>query len=111
MGKIQLKEQNIRLKLSEIDAIKTSFKHHFASADHLWIFGSRVDPNARGGDIDLYIETISPSQEALNKKLDFVCELYKAIGLQKIDVVLKLTTSDFHLPIYEVAKSEGIQLL
>lgn len=95
-----------------MDSIKEAFNHHFAPADHLWIFGSRVDPDARGGDIDLYIETtISPSQEALNRKLAFVCELYEAIGLQKIDVVLNLVDSNFHLPLYDIAKSEGVQLV
>jgi hypothetical protein len=93
-------------------ALKKAFSHHFAPTDHLWLFGSRVDANARGGDIDLYIETtIIPSQEVLDNKLSFLCELYEAIGLQKIDVVLNLVGSNTHLPIYDIAKSEGVQLL
>ena len=46
---------NIRLKDYEIVAITDAFKKLFLPQDHLWIFGSRVDMDKRGGDIDLYI--------------------------------------------------------
>lgn len=95
-----------------IIAPKKAFCHHFAPTDHLWVFGSRAEANARGGDIDLYIETtLQPSQEVLNRKLNFLCELYEVIGLQKIDVVLNLVGNGTHLPIYDIAKAEGVQLL
>ncbi len=47
----------IRLTTEEINSIKTIFTKYFSNKDHLWIFGSRVDPTQRGGDIDLYIES------------------------------------------------------
>lgn len=107
-----MSKKQVRLSVSEVNAIKEAFGQHFASKDHLWLFGSRTNPEERGGDIDLYIETtIHPSAEALNRKISFVCDLYERIGLQKIDVVLNVVGSDFHLPIYDVAKSEGMKLV
>lgn len=107
-----MKEKSIRLSSFEINAIKEAFRKNFSSMDHLWLFGSRLDPNARGGDIDLYIETtLQSSQEVLNRRIIFLCDLYEKIGLQKIDVVLNLVSSEVYLPIYEIAKSEGILLL
>ncbi len=104
--------KNIRLTPFEIDAICTSFRTHFAPEDHLWLFGSRVNLKARGGDIDLYIETtISDASSAVDKNTAFVIELYDKIGEQKIDVVLNLVTRGHKLAIYEVAREEGIQLV
>jgi hypothetical protein len=104
--------ENIRLTPFEIGAICESFRAYFEPEDHLWLFGSRVNPKARGGDIDLYIETtISDVSTAVDKNTAFVIDLYDKIGEQKIDVVLNLLTRDYKLAIYEVAREEGVQLV
>ena len=103
--------KNIRLKPFEIEAICSSFRTYFGPEDHLWLFGSRVNPQARGGDIDLYIETLLDASTAVDKEGDFVFELYDKIGEQKIDVVLNLITRPYKLAIYEVAREEGVQLV
>lgn len=109
---VKMTMRNIRLTPFEIDAICTSFHTYFTSEDHLWIFGSRVNPNARGGDIDLYIETTIPDAvTVVDKNTAFVIDLYDKIGEQKIDIVLNLVTRDHKLSIYEVAREEGIQLV
>jgi hypothetical protein len=48
---------------------------------------------------------------AFDKKIAFLSNLKKEIGDQKIDVVLRIISSDHHLPIYEVAKSQGVRLV
>lgn len=101
--------KGIRLTDSEVLAICKIFRSHFLASDHLWIFGSRVDLNKRGGDIDLYIETKMSAEIASEAKIKFLTNLEIALGEQKIDVVLKI--AGFDLPIYEVAKEEGIKLL
>jgi len=104
--------QDIRLTPFEIDAICASFRTYFTSEDHLWLFGSRVNPKARGGDIDLYIETtLLDASAAVDKQTAFVIELYEKIGEQKIDVILNLLTRDYELAIYEVAREQGVQLV
>ncbi|MCE3230723.1 MAG: polymerase, beta domain protein region [Alphaproteobacteria bacterium] len=107
-----LKFKNIRLAPSEVEAICETFRQFFAPEDHLWLFGSRANLKARGGDIDLYIETTIPDvSSVVDKKISFVTDLYDKIGEQKIDVVLRLLSSDFQLPIYDIAKQEGVQLV
>lgn len=103
---------NIRLKPEEISAICQTFRHSFLGEDHIWLFGSRTDPTARGGDIDLYIETnITDTKEIFDKKMQFVIGLKEKIGEQKIDVVIHMLSSTTQLPIHSVAKETGIKLL
>lgn len=105
-------EINVRLSGNVLSAICNHFSTFFLPTDQLWLFGSRTDLNKKGGDIDLYIETNETNYEkAVCKKLDFLCALKKEIGDQKIDVVLRLTTSNYHLPIYDIARSEGVRLI
>lgn len=102
----------MRLTQEELEIIKTTFRHYFGSNDHLWLFGSRVDDEKRGGDIDLYVETTEIDTDVLiKKKRDFILDLCELIGDQKIDVVLNQIHKDELLPIHEVAKKTGEQLL
>ncbi len=102
----------IRLNQQHLEAIKRLFCSFFSENDHLWIFGSRVDPTKRGGDIDLYIETTEMNtKEAIKKESQFILALEKTLGEQKIDVVLNMKIHQCHLPIYEVAKTTGILLV
>jgi hypothetical protein len=39
----------IRLQAHEIAILKDAFRQHFMATDHIWIFGSRADPQAREG--------------------------------------------------------------
>ena len=102
----------IRLTQYTIDAIKKSFVENFLPNDELWIFGSRVYPEKKGGDIDLYIESnIDDANVAVKKKLSFLVSIFKQIEEQKIDVVLNLKSLNHTLMIYDVAKKEGVRLV
>jgi predicted nucleotidyltransferase len=76
----------------------------------VWLFGSRVDDSKRGGDIDLYIE---PENQDISliamAKLHFLRSLHSELGEQKIDIVLRLANAKT-LPVYDIAKENGIQL-
>ena len=105
---------NPKIRLSEpnIKAIKEIFIKYFFNSDQLWLFGSRTDLNKKGGDIDLYIESDLESYAlAVDKKVAFLCEVKQKIGDQKIDVVIKLKSSNYQLAIYDIAKAEGVQLI
>jgi predicted nucleotidyltransferase len=102
----------MRLTLFEQEEIKESFRQNFGAEDHLWLFGSRVDDNKRGGDIDLYVETMeSDTVHAVKKEIAFMTDLWVRIGEQKIDVVLNVLSSPYELPVYRIAKETGIQLV
>ena len=101
----------IRLREYDVEAIKAAFKKNFGPDDHLWIFGSRVELAKKGGDIDLYIETSEFFDEAFQKKRRFLVDLWDAIGEQKIDVVLHVTTDTEKKLIYVVAREKGVILV
>ena len=104
--------ERVRLSNHDLQAIITAFKNYFLESDHLWLFGSRVDLSRRGGDIDLYIETNAMTiKESLHMKSYFLMEVEQRIGEQKIDVVLNVISLKYDLPIYVIAKAEGIQLV
>jgi hypothetical protein len=101
---------NIRLSEFELRAIQESFRSCFNSNDRLWLFGSRVDPNRKGGDIDLYVETdCQKAEEVVDAKINFLSSLKTKIGDQKIDLVLKFKETD--LLIYKIAREEGVRLV
>ena len=51
----------------------------------IYLFGSRIDDNARGGDIDLMILTNEPADKRIFRKIRL--EFIKKFGWRKIDLV------------------------
>jgi hypothetical protein len=102
--------QKVRLKDFELKAIIESFADLFLPGDHLWLFGSRADMTKRGGDIDLYIETYLSADIIYKTRMKFILALCSKIGDQKIDVVVRIMQDEVELPIYGIAKAEGVQL-
>lgn len=107
-----MNEKNVRLSDEDLRDLIFCFKKHFLEHDRLWLFGSRADLAAKGGDIDLYIEThIQNIVDALQVKMAFLIELEGKIGEQKIDVVLNILNHPHQLPIYEIAKTQGVRII
>ncbi len=104
--------KKIRLKPEYIDSIVESFLDNFPNGDNLWLFGSRVDLQAKGGDIDLYIETnIVDTRDVLKRKRNMVNSICKKLGEQRIDVVLNIRHENLELPIYKQALLSGVKLI
>ena len=100
----------MRLKQTEIYAIKKVSKMVFGENSTTLLFGSRIDDIKRGGDIDLYIQynPTNPDENQYQLKIKFLVQLKKIIGDQKIDVLIdtgKQTSS-----IFTAVKKEGIQI-
>jgi len=94
----------MRLAEWEIKEIKKAAKLVFGENVRVILFGSRVDDNKKGGDIDLYVVTDDPSMEKEGK---FWIELQKRLGEQKIDIVL---SENPERKIEQVALKEGVEL-
>ena len=105
-----LKQKNIRLTEEEIKAIKETTMEVFGKNSRLWIFGSRVNPELKGGDIDLYIEIPDYKETDLfKKKIKFLIKLEERIGEQKIDlIVAPYNCKEFYCI---EAKKTGIRIL
>lgn len=70
----------------------------------IYLFGSRVDDNARGGDLDLLVLS---SKIDIWDRLDILAELHRNLGEQKIDLVVY---PDLSRPFARIAAREGILL-
>jgi len=102
----------MRLTENEAATIRNSAQTYFGRQARVWLFGSRADDSKRGGDIDLYIESETrDAAELVDAKLCFLAHLHRDLGEQKIDVVLQRGGNDLSLPIYKIAREEGIRLL
>lgn len=79
----------MRLSKFEIDSIKNLAEKHFGKDVQVYLFGSRVNNQKRGGDIDLFIRTNQAESLTVRTKIEFLSNLIEQIGEQKIDVVLE----------------------
>jgi len=78
----------MRLSYSDISAIVNSVHKICGYNSKVYLFGSRIEDNKKGGDIDLYIEPENMNNESQLKN-NLLVELENNIGEQKIDIVLK----------------------
>ena len=95
----------MRITSKQHQAIKKYFLEIFKEGQ-IYLFGSRVDDEKKGGDIDLYIRTEN-RKELVRKKVDFLVKLKREIGQQKIDVVFD---KGLHRMIDSLAIREGVLL-
>ena len=75
----------MRLSNRYVDVIKLRFKEFFGDGD-IYLFGSRVDDNKKGGDIDLYL-IVRNHVNLFEKKVKFLSRVKRELGEQKIDIV------------------------
>jgi len=78
----------MRVSNSDIAHIKKTAKSIFGNSCEVYLFGSRVSNDTKGGDLDLLILTNDPTQ-LLTKKLTFKARVKQLIGDQKIDVIVR----------------------
>jgi uncharacterized protein len=93
----------MRLKSEQAVSIRAAVKKHDPAA-RIFLFGSRVDDNQRGGDIDLLVlsQKLTPDDRRAIK-----LDLYQRIGRQKIDLLL---ARDANKPFVRLALETGTPL-
>ncbi len=108
----------MRLNEAEIQAIKDAVQRRFGEAARVYVFGSRIREEARGGDIDLLVEAPSATTMADRERarLATMADIQFALGDQKIDIVVTDLRTDSNCgdsdsrPIVAMARSEGVPL-
>lgn len=99
----------MRLPASQEQLIKNTVTRVLGTENRVWLFGSRVNDEMRGGDIDLLVET----DAQFPNRAKVLCKLYGALifalGDRKIDVLLK-DGRTAEAPIFNIAKRTGMQL-
>ncbi len=94
----------MRLTQQQQSVIRFAVVETFGGGASVWLFGSRLDDQKKGGDIDLYVEA-SPHA--------FLDELRCKVGLQEsldmpVDLIVRQPSD--HAPIAIIAKTEGVRL-
>jgi uncharacterized protein len=97
----------MRLTKNEITSIHNSAIKYFGENSKVFLFGSRIDDNKKGGDIDLYLET-DLKDGVFNKKVEMLTYLNLRLGEQKIDLVINNFQRD--KSIFQAAQQDGILL-
>lgn len=101
----------MRLTEQQHTVIRSLVTEGFGARAEVWLFGSRVDDNKRGGDIDLLIETDQVDVNALTRaEISFLTKLQMKLGEQKIDVLLDYPSRKNHPAIFSIAKKTGVLL-
>ena len=106
-GSVEIK---MRLTEQQQNIIKDEVHKFFGTHAQVLLFGSRVNDNERGGDIDLLIELDYPVEDILKKNLSLNAALQIAMGgLQKIDIITHVKDTE-EAPIHKAALQTGIRL-
>jgi predicted nucleotidyltransferase len=93
----------MRISTSEITNLLNSIKRFDEDAD-VYLFGSRIDDNKRGGDIDI---AILSDKIDLKKKIDIKFNFFNDFGEQKLDIVI---IDNENQPFWQYIKEKAILL-
>ena len=98
----------MRLTKQQITCLVNATHLCFGDTADIWLFGSRVHDNKKGGDIDLYIET-DLEKNTVAAKLKMRELIWPLFGEQKIDIIVRSRSKSLS-PIHEIALSSGQKL-
>lgn len=93
----------MRIKEHEKEILREAVREHDPDAK-VYLFGSRTDDNARGGDIDILVLS---QRLTFRDKLRIKARIFESLEDQTIHMVLGRDTSD---PFVRVALEKGILL-
>lgn len=94
----------MRISATQAEFIARSVHRHLGESARMWLFGSRVDDQRRGGDIDLYVESDTHTLMS-----EFRCKLQMEEKLEiPVDLIVRPHNEDS--PIAQIARKTGIAL-
>lgn len=99
----------MRLTPQQIDIIRHSAEKTFGPNTQVILFGSRLDDNKRGGDIDILLDIPEPLANPALLAAQFSAKLTRLMQGRKVDVLLSAPNLT-HLPIHDIAFQEGVKL-
>lgn len=103
----------MRMTPQQAETVRMYAHLHFGEDAVIWLFGSRADDHKKGGDYDFLVETsLDQPDLIIEHKIAMIAELQSTSTFEdeKIDLIVKRRNSGFDMPIYVVAKDEGVRL-
>lgn len=77
----------MRLGKLQRERIRAAVKACYGEDAVVRLFGSRLDDNRRGGDIDLFIETALQGAAAFEAEQRLYARLQRVLGERRIDII------------------------
>ena len=99
----------MRLTSDQIHAIRQLVQQLAGGESTVRLFGSRLDDNAHGGDVDLMLELTEPVDNPALMAAQLSTSVSRLMHGRKVDVLLSAPNLK-RLPIHDIAFKEG-QLL
>jgi len=99
----------MRLTSDQIHAIRQLVQQLAGVESTVRLFGSRLDDNAHGGDVDLLLELVEPVDNPALMAAQLSTSVSRLMHGRKVDVLLSAPNLK-RLPIHDIAFKEG-QLL
>lgn len=99
----------MRLSAEQRQAILEEVAASFGPQAVVRLFGSRVNDSARGGDIDLHIESGGSPADLLDRELRLRARLLRRLGERRIDVIVQAGDQPPR-PIDLEARQTGVRL-
>lgn len=99
----------MRLTPKQISAIRQCVAELAGGAAHVWLFGSRVDDNRRGGDVDLLVTLDEPVAEPALLAAQLAAKASRSMYGRKVDVLLQAPNLQ-QLPVHRIALAQGVRL-
>jgi len=96
----------MRLSPEQTRSILTTVSRWAGKSATVFLFGSRLDDKARGGDVDLFIETDDPL--TLIERARIKLHLEKGLGLP-VDIVSQCR-NDKPTPFQQIARAHALPL-
>ncbi len=99
----------MRLTTSQVEMIRSTAHLLLGGHARVILFGSRVHDDARGGDVDLLVETPEAIEKPAVMSARMASRISRAMNGRKVDVVLKAPNL-LAQPIHEIALATGVAL-
>ena len=99
----------MRLTPKQIEMIRNTAQLVFGDIARVTLFGSRIDAQAKGGDVDLMVEVPNIVDEPALMGARVASRVSRAMNGRRVDVILKASNLKIQ-PIHEMATRTGVIL-
>ena len=99
----------MRISQHDRDKLKQAVHDVVGDGASTRVFGSRLDDDRRGGDLDLYVELNTEVSNPAWTAARIVARAQTYLGDRRIDVVLRDPATP-ELPIHRIARATGVML-
>lgn len=99
----------MRLTPQHVEVIRQATQQLAGDDARIRLFGSRVNDDARGGDVDLMLELDHSVAEPAQLAASLAARISRGMNGRKVDVLIRAPNL-LELPIHQIALEEGVLL-